>query len=116
MATSGVRYLNLSPLIITKCEMEAERESMDSQGAVSFVVSFNESPKKQRKLPKGLAERRQQRLAKTLLTEESIAEKQRKAQERRKVVRTSTLTHTLTSRGLNMLYVVWLNMLYVVLL
>lgn len=65
--------------------MEAERKSMDSQGAVSFVVSFNESPKKQRKLPKGLAERRQQRLAKTLLTEESIVEKQKKAQERRKV-------------------------------
>lgn len=65
--------------------MAAEGKAIDSQGAVSFVVSFNEAPTKQTKLPKGLAERRQQQLAKTLLTEEGIAEKQKKAQDRRKV-------------------------------
>lgn len=65
--------------------MAAEGKGIDSQGAVSFVVSFNETPTKQRKLPKGLAARRKQRQAGTSLTEESIAEKQKRAEARRKV-------------------------------
>lgn len=65
--------------------MAAEGERMEPQGAVSFEVGFNESPKKQRKLPKGLAARRQRQQAKVSLTEESIAEKQKRAEARRQV-------------------------------
>ena len=65
--------------------MATEGKAIDAQGAVSFVVSFNESPPKQRKLPKGLAARRQQQKAKASLTGESIAEKQKRAEERRQV-------------------------------
>lgn len=65
--------------------MAAEGKETDSQGGVSFVFSFNESSTKQGKLPKGLAARRQQRQAKASLTGESIAEKQKKAEERRQV-------------------------------
>ena len=62
----------------------AEGKEIDSQGAVSFVVSFDNFPAKQVKLPKSLATRKQ-RQAKSTLTEEVLAEKQKKAEERRKV-------------------------------
>ena len=68
------------------CEMAAaEGKEIEAQGAVSFVVSFNECPPKQRRLPKGLAARREQRQTKASLTGQSIAEKQRRAEERRQV-------------------------------
>ena len=63
----------------------AEGKGIDTQGAVSFVVSFNETPKKQIKLPKGLAARRRQQQAKASLTDDSIAEKQKRAEARRQV-------------------------------
>ena len=67
------------------CAMAAEEKAIEPQGAVSFVVSFNECPPKHRRLPKGLAARREQRQAKASFTEQSIAEKQRRAEERRQV-------------------------------
>ena len=70
----------------TVCAMAAEEKAIEPQGAVSFVVSFNECPPKQRRLPKGLAARREQRQAKASFTEQSIAEKQRRAEERRQVM------------------------------
>ena len=70
---------------VRRREMAAEGKAIESQEGVSFVVSFNECPPKQRRLPKGLAARREQRHAKASLTEQSIAEKQKKAEERRQV-------------------------------
>ena len=64
--------------------MEPEGKATEPQGAVSFVVSFNDSFIKQKKLPKSLAARRN-RQARSVITEESLAEKQRQAEERRKV-------------------------------
>ena len=65
--------------------MAAEGKAIGSQGAVSFVVTLGESAPKQRRLPKGLAARRQQREAKASFTGQTIAEKQKRAEERRQV-------------------------------
>ena len=79
--------------------MAAEgKAAIDPQGAVSFVVSFNESQSKQRRLPKGLAARRKQRQGKASFTEESIAEKQKRAEERREV---GSYTYTLTPNAVS---------------
>ena len=71
--------------------MAAEGKTIEPQGGVSFVVGFNEFPSKQRRLPKALAARREQQQAKASLTEQSIAEKQKRAEERRQV---GLLTYT----------------------
>lgn len=55
----------------------------ESQGAVSFVVDFDDSPKKQAKPPKALMQR--QRQTRSTVSGETLAEKQRQAEERRKV-------------------------------
>lgn len=68
-------------------KMAAEEKEIESQGAVSFMVNFNDVPSKPRRLPKGLAARREQQQAKASLTEQTIAEKQKRAEERRQVSR-----------------------------
>ena len=65
--------------------MDAEpevKEKATSQ-AVSFTVDFDEPKKKPRRLPKNLSSERLQKRPE--LSHESLAEKQRLAEERRKV-------------------------------
>ena len=79
-------------------KMEAEGKAIGSQEAVSFVVTLGEAPAKQRRLPKGLAARREQRAAKASLTEQGIAEKQKRAEERRQVCSFTYTTHRETGQ------------------
>ena len=56
---------------------------LNSPGAVSFVVDFDEATSKRCTPPRALL--RKQRAARTPVSEESLAEKQRRAEERREV-------------------------------